>query len=105
MNVSTPPQESDDQLPAAVSPNLFDRQRAGANLLPRFIKAEANLLRLPLFALQTKGLKTLDEKECSGPPTRNSETHEFKFIAARNTIPPYPGPLARKAHLAFLSIA
>src|SRR5205809_5669093 len=71
----------------------------------RLIKLEANLLRLPLFALQTKGLKSLDGIECRGTSTRNGETHHFTLRVSRNTASPYPGPLARAAHLAFLSIA
>jgi hypothetical protein len=74
-------------------------------LLPRFIKAEANLLRLPLFALGTKGLRKLDAIECRGVSRRGGETHEFTFQAARNAKTQYPGPLSRAAHLAFLSIA
>ena len=42
----------------------LDSRRGAAQLTPRFIKAEANLLRLPLFALSTKGLRTLDGIEC-----------------------------------------
>ena len=72
---------------------------------PRYIKAEANLLRLPLFALQTKGLRTLDGIECRGTITRNDETHNFIFRASRSTATLYPGPLSRAAHLAFLSLA
>lgn len=71
---------------------------------PRLIKTEANLLRLPLFALHTKGLKTLDGIECSGRVHRDGQTHQFTFRATRNTATLYPGPLARSAHLAFLSI-
>jgi hypothetical protein len=70
----------------------------------RFVKAEANLLRLPLFALQTKGLRTLDGIECRGKLNRDGAVHEFVFRATRNTATPYPGPLARSAHLAFLSL-
>jgi hypothetical protein len=73
-------------------------------LLPHSIRAEANLLRLPLFALHTKHLKTLDGIECSGRITRSGETHQFRFRATRNTATLYPGPLARAAHLAFLSL-
>lgn len=73
-------------------------------LLPHVIRAEANLLRLPLFALHTKRLKTLDGIECNGRITRNGETHQFRFCATRNTATLYPGPLARSAHLAFLSL-
>ena len=73
--------------------------------LPRLIKAEVNLLRLPLFALHTKGLRTLDGIECHGTVTRNGQTHKFLLRATRNTDTLYPGPLARAAHQAFLSIA
>jgi hypothetical protein len=85
--------------------SLFELQKAGADLLPRSIKAEANFLKLPLFALHTKGLKTLDGIQCTGTVTRNDETHEFTLIASRSTRTLYPGPLARRAHLAFLSLA
>src|SRR5256714_12888375 len=71
---------------------------------PRLVRAEANLLRLPLFALHTKGLKTLDGIECRGRITRDGQTHQFTFRATRNTATLYPGPLARAAHLAFLSL-
>src|SRR3954464_9497154 len=77
--------------------------REGA--IPRFIKAEANLLRLPLFALQTKGLRSLDGIECRGTISRGGETHQFVLRASRSTSTLYPGPLSRAAHLAFLSLA
>jgi hypothetical protein len=73
-------------------------------LIPRIISAEANLLRLPLFALDTKGLRTLDGIQCSSKVKRNGEIYQFTFRATRNTDTLYPGPLARSAHLAFLSI-
>src|SRR5438067_8347039 len=76
----------------------------GNGTLPQFVKTEANLLRLPLFALHTKRLKTLDGIECRGRTTRNGRTHQLLFRATRNTATLYPGPLARSAHLAFLSI-
>lgn len=77
---------------------------AAGEHLPRFVKVEANLLRLPLFALHTKGLRTLDAIECRGQMTREGIAHEFTFRAFRSTATPYPGPLARSAHLAFLSL-
>src|SRR5215212_9179955 len=92
------PQDLDPQNPPA---NLLPA-RDGA--IPRLIKAEANLLRLPLFALHTKGLRTLDGIECRGKLTRDGAVHEFTFRAFRNAGTPYPGPLARSAHLAFLSL-
>jgi hypothetical protein len=72
--------------------------------LAQIIKVEANLLRLPLFALHTKGLKTLDAIECRGRLSRDDMAHEFIFRAYRSTATAYPGPLARSAHLAFLSL-
>lgn len=86
---------------ATADPSLA---RCEDNLIPHFIRAEANLLRLPLFALHAKRLRTLDGISCSGRITRGGETHQFQFRATRNTATLYPGPLARTAHLAFLSI-
>lgn len=71
---------------------------------PRFIKAEVNLLRLPLFALQTKGLRQLDGFECHGTIRRDGQTHQYTWRVTRHATRPFPGPLARAAHLAFLSI-
>lgn len=68
------------------------------------IAVEANFLRLPLFALHTKGLGRLDGFECRGKTTRGNKTWEFEFRTARNTATSYPGPLSRSVHLAFLSI-
>lgn len=74
-------------------------------LAERTIKAEANLLRLPLFALHTKGLKTLEGIECRGQIKRDGKRHEYTLRVSRNTASLYPGPLSRKIHFAFLSIA
>jgi hypothetical protein len=93
---------SHDLLPAAVRQiDLTDDENRD---LQQLIKAEANLLRLPLFALQTKGLRSLDGIECRGRVTRNGETHQFLYRTTRNTATHYPGPLARSTHLAFLSL-
>lgn len=70
----------------------------------RPIAVEANLLRLPLFALHTKGLRSLDGFECRGRISRNGQTRDFLFRTARSTATMYPGPLSRSAHLAFLSL-
>jgi hypothetical protein len=69
-----------------------------------FIRVEANLLRFPLFALNTKNLRTLDGIQCIGRMTRQGESYQFRYKATRNTARMYPGPLARSAHLAFLSL-
>jgi hypothetical protein len=100
-----------------VSPNLFgDIDDAAVTELERIrpaprstigspiIRAEANLLRFPLFAIHTKGLKSLDGIECSGQTTRHGETYRFTYRATRNMATFYPGPLARNVHLAFLGM-
>lgn len=71
----------------------------------RTIKAEANLLRLPLFALHTKGLKSLEGIECRGQLTRDGKTQSYVLRVSRNTASLFPGTLSRKIHFAFLSIA
>src|SRR4051812_32877543 len=78
-------------------------KRSG-DVISRMVKAEANLLRLPLFALQTKNLRSLDGIECRGRLKRDGVDYEFVFRATRNTATPYPGPLARSVHLALLSL-
>jgi hypothetical protein len=68
------------------------------------LKAEVNLLRLPVFALSTKGLRTLNGLEVKGVFRRDGEQHEYAFRTARSVDTLYPGPLARAAHLALLSL-
>lgn len=69
----------------------------------RLIKAEANLLRFPIFALSTKGLKNVDQIQCVGTKRVGTEEHRFSLTVSRNTRFVYPGPLARKVHFALLS--
>ena len=71
----------------------------------RSVKAEVNLLRLPLFALHTKGLSMLEGLECRGRLQRDGAMHEYVLRISRNTASLYPGPLSRKIHFALLSIA
>lgn len=94
-----------DPLPSGTDASRPALPSPPPDILPHFIKAEANLLRLPLFALTTKGLKTLDGIECHGKTTRDGQTHDYVFRATRNTATLYPGPLARSAHQAILSLA
>ena len=75
-----------------------------AALAPKFIKVEANLLKLPLFALHTRGLGSLDGIECRGRAHRNGIAQDYFLSSTRNTATQYPGPLARSIHMAFLSI-
>jgi len=72
--------------------------------LPRVIKVEANLLRLPIFSLYGQELKTLDAIKCQGRVTHNGQTYQYTFEASRNVKRTYPGLLARSAHLALLSL-
>lgn len=103
--MTLPQDHTADRPPAEDAPGLFELQTAGASLLPRFMPVEVNMLRLPFFALQTKGLRSLDGIECRGNVTRSETTYDFTFKTSRNTATMYPGPLARKAHLAVLSVA
>src|SRR5262249_5855897 len=72
---------------------------------PLIVRAETNFLRLPLFALSTKGLKTLDGLEFIGRRTHNAQTFRAVLRVTRGLETHYPGPLARAAHLALLSLA
>lgn len=87
-------------LPTSLEPDA--RRDALEEATP--IAVEANFLRLPLFALHTKGLRNLDGFECRGTTTRGENTWEFMFRTARSTATIYPGPLSRSIHLAFLSL-
>ena len=93
--------EPADEQPSAAANRPVPTKDAPA----RTIKAEVNLLRLPLFALHTKGLKSLEGIECRGRIQRDGKVHEYLLRVSRNTSSLYPGPLARKVHFALLSIA
>ena len=71
---------------------------------PEIVRAEANFLRFPLFALHTKGLRNRDGIECVGRKHIHGQVHEFHLSITRNTKHVYPGPLSRSAHFALLSI-
>jgi hypothetical protein len=72
---------------------------------PRTVRVEANFLRLPLFALDNKHMRTMDGIRCEGTFRRNGRTFAFTYVATRNTSTLYPGPVARSAHFAILSFA
>lgn len=93
-------------MPAEAPQSQVPEQRTAVHRTsqPTIIAAEANLLRLPLFALQTKGLRSLEGFESQGRLTRNGQSRNFYFRTARSTATLYPGPLSRSAHLAFLSL-
>lgn len=71
----------------------------------RIVRVEANFLRLPLFALDNKKMRTMDGISCEGTFRRAGQSYAFTFVATRNAGTLYPGPVARSAHLAILSLA
>jgi hypothetical protein len=71
----------------------------------RTVRVEANFLRLPLFALDNKHMRTMDGIRCEGTFRRSGKTFAFTYVATRNARTLYPGPVARSAHFAILSFA
>ncbi len=72
---------------------------------PNIVRVEANFLRLPLFALDKKHMKTMDGIHCEGTFRRGGQVIPFSFSATRNVDTYYPGPTSRAAHFALLSMA
>jgi hypothetical protein len=70
----------------------------------RIVKAEATLLRIPIFALAVKGLSSLDGFEFRHAVKRGDETLHISIRTERDVPSPYPGPLSRRIHMAFLSL-
>jgi hypothetical protein len=70
----------------------------------RIVRAEATLLRVPLFALAVKGLGSLDGIEFRHLARRREETVDAIIRTERDAALPYPGPLSRRIHMAFLSL-
>jgi hypothetical protein len=70
----------------------------------RILKAEATLLRIPIFALAVKGSASLDGFEFRYSRRRGEETVDVAIRTERDADLPYPGPLARRIHMGFLSL-
>ena len=70
----------------------------------RTLKAEATLLRIPIFALAVKGSASLDGFEFRYARKRGDQTVEVTIRTERDSELPYPGPLSRRVHMAFLSL-
>lgn len=68
------------------------------------MKAEANLLRFPFFALHTKGLRNCKGWSIEGKTTLDDASYDFKYRITCNTDDVFPGPLAREAHHALMHI-
>lgn len=82
-----------------------DLSAAAEALAQQVVRVEANFLRLPLFTLDNKHMRTMDGLRCEGTFRRGGKSYAFAFAVTRNTATYYPGPLARSAHFALLSIA
>jgi hypothetical protein len=70
----------------------------------RTLRAEAALLRVPIFALAVKGSAALDGFEYRQVRRRGDRTVESVIRTERDEKAPYPGPLSRRAHMAVLSL-
>ena len=70
----------------------------------RILKAEATLLRIPIFALAVKGSASLDGFEFRYARKRGEDTVEVAIRTERDPQLPYPGPLPRRIHMACLSL-
>ena len=70
----------------------------------RTLKAEATLLRIPIFALAVKGSASLDGFEFRYSRRRGERDVEVAIRTERDPDLAYPGPLSRRVHMAFLSL-
>jgi hypothetical protein len=70
----------------------------------RTLKAEATLLRIPIFSLAVKGSASLDGFEFRYARKRGDQTVEVTIRTERDADLPYPGPLSRRVHMAILSL-
>ena len=68
------------------------------------MRAEATLLRVPIFALAVKGSASLDGFEYRHTRKRGDRTVEAIIRTERDANTPYPGPLSRRVHMAILSL-
>ncbi len=68
------------------------------------VRAEATLLRIPLFGLAVKGAGQLDGIEFRFHRRRGDQSLEAVIRTERDDKTPYPGPLSRRVHMAVLSL-
>src|SRR2546428_9617839 len=96
---------ADKQSQVSQSASADSRSSVADTLAQQMVRVEANFLRLPLFTLDNKHMRTMDGLRCEGTFRRGGKSYAFSFAVTRNTATYYPGPLARSAHFALLSIA
>ncbi len=69
------------------------------------IDVEINLLQLPIFALGTRSLRCIEGLTCQGSVSREEDRQDYLFRTLHTQGEVYPGPLARSAHFALMSIS
>jgi hypothetical protein len=79
-------------------------QRAGESVGRDIIQVEANLLCFPFFALAKRDRAERLAIEVFGTRMREGTSQRFSLRVSRNVDYPYPGPLSRKVHFAFLDL-
>src|SRR6516165_7555090 len=93
---------------ASSNAELLSFSQRGARMISkeerRTLKAEATLLRIPIFALAVKGSANLDGIEFRYARRRGDESVEVAIRTERDSQLPYPGPLSRRIHMACLSL-
>ncbi len=95
----------DDRDQRSHAPSDGKLSAAAAEFAQQLVRVEANFLRLPLFSLDNKHMRTMDGLRCEGTFRRAGKSFAFSYSVTRNTAAYYPGPLARSVHFALLSIA
>src|SRR5207302_6052234 len=77
---------------------------AGETVGRDIIQVEANLLCFPFFALAKRDRAERLAIEVFGTRMREGTSQRFSLRVSRNVDYPYPGPLSRKVHFAFLDL-
>lgn len=68
------------------------------------IQAEVNALNLPIFVLQTKTLRTIEQLNFSGAIGLKDNQWKVHFRTSHNQATLHPGRLSRSFHMALLSL-
>src|SRR3977135_109900 len=93
---------SEAPAPEARLASDIELSAAAETVAPQVVRVEATFLRLPLFTLDNKHMRTMDGLRCEGTFRRGGQSYAFHYLVTRNARTLYPGPLARSAHLAIL---
>jgi hypothetical protein len=105
MDTVLDPDQSQGEQRAEKGPGAAGLPAFAESLAQQIVRVEANFLRLPLFTLDNKRMRSMDGLQCEGTFRRGDKSYDFSYAVTRNTATYYPGPLARSAHFALLSMA